>query len=167
MCAHIFRALEKRFCKGCQISILRVRWCNLTKKMVERGAVLCTNFFLTLSKWFRKCFKSGIERIEKNISEKNGVAQKNFGFWAGSFEQICQNSFLIVGRNFFRKKIFMNIFASLCYERTGELSKLLFTCPTYLWEFFFPNQSAIFSDFDRWMFGWLSKINHLCPLDHT
>ena len=89
MCGHIFRALQKRFCKGCQSSIPRVRWTNLTKKMFERGSVLCIKFFLTLSEEFHKCFKSCIERIKMNPSEKIcWLCAEDFWifsrkFWAG------------------------------------------------------------------------------------
>ena len=112
---HIFRALEKRFCKGCQNSILRVPWSNLTKRLVERSSVLCIIFFLTLSERFHKCFKSCIERIKMNTSEKF--------FW------LCEEEFWILSRTIWAgwskfpaiwltkplfRNSFLNTFASLC-----------------------------------------------------
>ena len=65
------------------------------------------------------------------------------------------------------RKSFLNTFASLSKQSTGELSKLLSMYLNYHFMNFFRNQNAVLLDFVRWMFWGLSKLNHLFPMDHS
>ena len=151
MCGHIFRALGKLFCEGCQISILRVPWSNLTKRLVERSSVLCIIFFLTLSERFHKWFKSCIERIKMDTSEKIfDLAKKNFGFWAGQFEQGGRNSLLFGWRNHFSETVFWTLLR-VCAKQNGRLVKIALYVSKLSLGIFLP-------EYERIIFGLWSVI---------
>ena len=120
--------IEERFFQVPFYKYIGVIW----SKKFRRGSLLCIIFCLNLSEQFAKCFMNWIERIEKNTSEIFfWFFAEDFRFSSKKFRAGSSKILSTCLTKRCSEIVFWTLFSSLCWKTTGELSKLLSTCPIY------------------------------------